>query len=227
MKAETLSQILSQIEIKKTFSTEVPEELIPSKGDGWYLVHEYIIKARYIDLKRNEFKDFLYQNVRRYLPISQKELQLKEIESKKIGYGLILEKLKFKKKKQLYILRDRLLYRVYIINDPKGIIENIVDIALAKIVKTLEMNPKIKVRSIVMNNIAQIIIYFDPVENLALSSLKKEYKIRIGNDTFVMPVTFLREWKPAKEYYVGVLIDAEDFNRFIRFLLYHMYKSKD
>ena len=217
--------LLTGIEIKKLFSDEVIPELI-STEKGWYLAPEYIIKARYLELRNKEFKEYLYQNVRRYLPISENELSLKEKKTSKISYGLILEKLTFKKK-EIYILRDTLLHRVYFINDKRGNIEKIVDVALSKIVKTLERNPKIKIRSIEINNISQLIFHFDPVENLALSSLKKEYKIRVGNDTFIMPVIFLREWKPAKEYYSAVLIRAEDFNRFIRFLLYEMYSPKD
>ena len=215
--------LLTGIEIKKLFSDEVIPELIFTEK-GWYLAPEYIINARYLELRNKEFKDVLSQNVRRYLPISEKELSLRKKETSKIGYGLILEKLTFKKK-IIYVLRDILLHRVYFINDKKGDIENIVNIALGKIVQSLQRNPRIKVKSIVINDIAEYVFHFDPIENLPL---RKEYRIRVGDDIFVIPVFifFDQPISMAGDYYNNAVVKAEDFNRFVRFLLYHMYKEK-
>jgi len=221
MKGETL---LSEIEIKKLFSNDVVPELI-STEKGFYLAPEYIIIARNIELKNKEFKDVLYQDVKRYLPISEKEFSLRKKETLKISYGLVLEKLTFTKKR-IYVLRDILLHRVYFVNDKKGSIEKIVNIGLSKIVQSLQRNPRIKVKSIVINNIAEYIFYFDPVEKLLP---KKEYKIRVGDATFVLPVIFSFDQPivSTKDYYNNAVVKAEDFNRFIRVLLYHLYKSKD
>jgi len=220
MKAETLNQI----EIKKLFSDEVPEEIIPSRSEYAYLVHEYIIEARYLKLKNRQFKEYLYQEVMRHLPIDKKELSLRDIKIEKIGIGLILEKVSFNKKKTLYILRDNLLNRVYIINDKKGTIENIVAIALSKIVKKLQMNPRIKVNKIVIT-LDDYEIYFNDVKGIPP---KKQYKIRGKDESFLLSVTFIDSKPLARlDYYDCAIVNPVSFNRFVRFLLYEMYHEKD
>ena len=220
MKAETLSQI----EIKKTFLDDLPEEILPSKSEYAYLVHEYVLEAQYIKLKNRQFKEYLYQNVMRYLPINKEEFLLRDIKIKEIGIGLILEKVTFNKKKTLYILRDKLLNRVYIVNDKKGMIENIVNIALEKIIKKLQSNPRIKVNKILITR-DNYEIYFDDIMNLPP---EKEYRIRGKNGTFVLSVTFIDSKPLARLYYYDcAIVDPITFNRFVRFLLYEMYHEKD
>lgn len=166
---------------------------------------EYVIEASLLDLKDREYKEFLLQDVNGFLPYSNNVA----VKVEQIGIGLLLESLALDNK---YILIDKKWGIAVILKDHSGWIRKISNNAIERIVRKL-LKLGLTVQKIeVMYPLSHYYFYYQ-AENIPDDT---ELKFDVRGKRFDLPISFYEEF---------AVVTAEDFNSFVRFIVYNTFNE--